>query len=489
MDDHAWKEFRQALPDAVDDTERKRLLQKYEPLTKERLDLGRHVGVLPRAGEPVYRWARYKEAYSPQLVRDVLDELLPGQPGRGDLGGGVVYDPMAGSGTSLLVAAERGLPALGADLLPYAAFVSSTIVRWREADPALVLRTAEDALSRYDSFPDDARLDVPAASWAFSPAVAGALTGLLSVLAEVPGGVERDLVRLAVLSAVEQVSYAVKDGTSLRRRLPGGPARPGRPGQQREEMGAADVVASIRRRIGIMAADLEDALSASRGVPGSGTGFPRAGTGSAARASMVPGDVRLPAAVVQADARRWRPARGSCSAVVFSPPYPNRYDYSAIYQLELALGGFVPDAAGLRRLRKQLLRSHVEAPPRGEYAVQLPALRELLSAVNGSRAKGDQGGRVLRMVAGFFEDMADVLSRVAEAMRPGASAAVVIATQTYFGQHLPTDLLLAELGRDAGLEVRALWIVRSKGVASQQRGLSSSASRETVLVLRKPPTP
>ena len=486
MDDHAWKEFRQALTGAVDDTERKRLLREYEPLTKERLDLGRHAGVLPRAGEPVYRWVRYKEAYSPQLVRDVLDELLPGHRDPGD---GVVYDPMVGSGTSLLVAAERGLPALGGDLLPYAAFVSSTMIRWREADPVRLLRTGEDALSTCGSFPDHPRLDVPAASWAFSPAVAGALTGLLSVLAEAPGGIERDLVRLAVLSAVEQVSYAVKDGTSLRRRLPGGPARPGRPGQQREEMGVADVVASVRRRIGIIAADLEDALSASKGAPGSGAGLRGTEAGFAARAMMVPADARSPAAVVRADARRWRPARESCSAVVFSPPYPNRYDYSAIYQLELALGRFVPDAAGLRQVRKQLLRSHLEAPPRDEYTLKLPALREFLSAVNGSRATGDQSGRVLRMVAGFFEDMADVLTRVAEAMRPGASAAVVIATQTYFGQHLPTDLLLAELGRETGLEVRALWVVRSKGVASQQRGLSSSASRETVLVLRKPPAP
>lgn len=485
VSDRAWREFRQALPDAVDDTERKRLLQEYEPLMKERLDLGRHAGVLPRVGEPVYRWVRYKEAYSPQLVRDILDELLPGQSGCGDPGAGVVYDPMAGSGTTLLVAAERGLPALGADLLPYAAFVSSTLIRWREADPARVLRAGEDALSRHASFSDDAGLDVPAARWAFSPAVAGALAGLLSALAGAPCGVKRDLVRLAVLSAVEQVSYAVKDGTSLRRRLPGGPARPGRPGQQREEMGVADVVASVRHRIGVMAADLEDALS----EPGEGSGAGLRGAEDSVRASMLPGGVRPPAAVVRADARRWRPASGSCSAVVFSPPYPNRYDYSAIYQLELALGRFVPDAASLRRVRKQLLRSHLEAPPRGEYTVQLPALREFLSAVNGSRAKGDQAGRVLRMVAGFFEDMADVLSQVAEAMRPGASAAVVIATQTYFGQHLPTDLLLAELADGEGLEVRALWVVRSKGVASQQRGLSSIPSRETVLVVRKPPVP
>ncbi len=92
------------------------------------------------------------------------------------------------------------------------------------------------------------------------------------------------------------------------------------------------------------------------------------------------------------------------------------------------------------------------------------------------------------MVAGFFEDMAEVLQRVAEALRPGACAGVVVATQTYLGQHLPTDLLLAELGRGAELEVRALWVVRPKGVASQQRGRAGSASRETILVLRKPPS-
>jgi hypothetical protein len=65
---------------------------------------------------------------------------------------------------------------------------------------------------------------------------------------------------------------------------------------------------------------------------------------------------------------------------------------------------------------------------------------------------------------------------------------VVVGTQTYRGQHLPTDLLLAELGRLAGLEVQALWVVRTKGVASQQRGLATSPSREAVLVLRKPPS-
>ena len=488
MSDHAWQDFRRALPTTVADTERARLLREYEPLTKERLDLGRHAGTLPRAEEPVYRWARYKEAYSPRLVRDVLDELLPPPSGREDCGELLVYDPMVGSGTSLLVAAERGFSALGADLMPYAAFLSSAMIRWREADPARVQQIAEDALSGYVSFSEGACPGVPAAGWAFSSAVAGALTGLLGTLDHAPPSADRDLVRLAVLSAVEQVSYAVKDGTSLRRRLPGGRARPGRPGQQRNEMDAADVVAGVRQRVGNMVADLERIGPVMRRMPASET-MTSAGEADSSRPSYaLATNARRPAVVtvVRADARKWRPARDSCSAVVFSPPYPNRYDYSAVYQLELALGGFIPDAAGLRRVRKQLLRSHLEAPPRDNYTVKLPALREFLAAVNGSRVKGDQSGRVLRMVAGFFEDMADVLLRVSEALRPGASAGLVVATQTYLGQHLPTDLLLAELGRGVGLEARALWVVRSKGVASQQRGCAASASRETILILRKP---
>jgi hypothetical protein len=488
VSDDAWAVFRQGLPETVADAARTRLLQEYEPVIKERLDLGRHAGALPRADERVYRWVRYKEAYSPRLVREVLDELLPQRSAHQDPRDLLVYDPMAGSGTSLLVAAERGLPALGADLMPYAVFLSSAMVRWREADPAGVRQIAEDALSGYVPRSGEVLPDVPAARWAFSPAVAGALAGLLSALDLVSPGAERDLVRLAVLSAVEQVSYAVKDGTSLRRRLPGGRARPGRPGQQRMEMDASDVVARVRQRVEVVVADLEHFLPASRRLPGTQLAPGDAGPGGPVPSLAAPGQGRPAAAVVRADARRCRPARDSCGAVIFSPPYPNRYDYSAIYQLELALGGFVSDASGLRHVRKQLMRSHLEAPPRDEYTVELPALREFLGAVNGSRVKGDQSGRVLRMVAGFFEDMADVFQRVAEALRPGASAGVVVATQTYLGQHLPTDLLLAELGRGAGLEVRALWVVRPKGVASQQRGRACSASRETVLVLRKPPS-
>jgi len=488
MGDEVWWEYRRALPAIVGNAVRAHLLQEYEPLMKERLDLGSHAGVLPRAEEPVYRWVRFKEAYSPRLVRDMLDQMIPKRSRHRDEKAPVVYDPMVGSGTSLLVAAERGLPALGADMMPYATFLSSALIRSHLADPDTVRQIGNEVLAGYRSMPRRPVPDVPAARWAFAPSVARTLTQLLNGVDRVPAGVNRDLVRLAVLSAVEQVSYAVKDGTSLRRRLPDGPARPGRPGQQREAMAAVDVLTSVRQRLDGIVNDLGQLTRASVGVAASeGVLSAESNVVQALAATRGGGTCKAPLAVVRADTRQWRPANESCGVVVFSPPYPNRYDYSAVYQLELALGQFVSDGLGLRQLRKQLLRSHLEAPPRLEYRVALPALREFLAAVNASRVTGDQSGRVLRMVAGFFEDMADVLARVAEAVRPGGSVGLVVGTQTYLGQHLPTDLLLAELGRGVGLEVRELWVVRGKGVASQQRHrLAASSSRETVLIFRRP---
>ena len=47
VSEDAWKAFKRALPTTVANTARARLHREYEPLTKDRLDLGRHAGVVP----------------------------------------------------------------------------------------------------------------------------------------------------------------------------------------------------------------------------------------------------------------------------------------------------------------------------------------------------------------------------------------------------------------------------------------------------------
>jgi hypothetical protein len=176
--------------------------------------------------------------------------------------------------------------------------------------------------------------------------------------------------------------------------------------------------------------------------------------------------------------------RGPFDVAVFSPPYPNRYDYVGNYQLELGFG-FVDGADELRDLRKSQLRSHLEAPWAPSRTLELDALDEFLSAYLASDLRSNEAGRVYRMVSGYFEDMSRVLSGLHQVMRPGAPVAIVVGTQVFGGEQLPTDLLLAETAELNGFSVKEIWVARTKGMAVQQRNLAAKAvaSREAVLVL------
>ena len=433
----AWDHLRRPGAARTGTRHRDELAQRFAALTELRPDLGRHVGAGDR-DLPVYRWVPYKEAYSPALVHAVLNHL--------GLINGTLYDPFCGSGTSLVVAAERGLSAVGVERLPYAAYAAHITLAAHRADRARLL-DAVNAVLTYRGRPRPRSLDVPAAAWAFSPEVWRALARLTHGLARVEPGIEAELLRLALLTTVETASYAVKDGTSLRHRPPGG--RPGRRGVERTE---ADVRTLFVDRVHRIADDL-----------------PHAPDGSSCR-------------VMLGDARTLQ-AASAYDVAVFSPPYPNRYDYAAIYQLELGVGAFCHDREELRSLRRDLLRSHLESPWPAERRVAVPALDEFLAEMYARRRLGGTSGRVLRMVAGYFEDMARVLANLQLSLRPGAVAAITVGTQTFNGEVLPTDLVLATIGEEIGLTTKAVWVAREKGVAAQQRRYAISGTRECVLLI------
>ena len=162
-------------PESGDALRIEQLAEGFRDLERDRPDLGMLAGPR-RRDEPGYRWLPYKEAFSPGLVRAVLDHWSGV--------GGVLLDPFAGSATSLLVAAERGLSSVGVELLPYAQWGADTIVRAHAADSAcfrrVVSEAAEAARSRSAGRPP--ALPVPAASWAVSGEVGSALLALREAL-------------------------------------------------------------------------------------------------------------------------------------------------------------------------------------------------------------------------------------------------------------------------------------------------------------------
>ena len=440
-----WPTFREQLDARSAHAARAALASRFAGASSERPELGRAVGSHQRT-EPLHSVVPYKEAFSPSLVREVLDDA--------GVSSGRLLDPFAGAGTSLLVAAERGLTAVGVDILPFAAFAARTLLYAPTADLGVVDECAGQVLrstpSRTGRFPD-----FPVRSWAFGPAALAQLSDLSHSITALDPGPERDLLRLALLCSVEPMSQATKDGTSLRRR-PHGLGRRGRYGSRRSR---ADVRAEFEAKLALLCGGAEQ-----QPVPQLGS-------------DVVTGDARDLLAVL-AD-------HDPFDVAVLSPPYPNRYDYVSNYQLELGFG-FVDDAVALRSLRKAQLRSHLEAPwPAGDRTVELAALDEFLAAFMASEHRGGEAGRVFRMVCGYFEDMAAVLAAMRSMMHPGSVAAIVVGTQVFGGEHLPTDLLLAELAELHGYTVKELWVARTKGMAVQQRRKlgHSVKSRETVLLL------
>jgi hypothetical protein len=222
LTDGAWRALLSS-PQPGDGLRIQRLAEGCRDIERDRPDLGVLAGPR-RRDEPGFRWLPYKEAFSPGLVRAILDHWSGV--------GGMLLDQFAGGATSLLVAAERGLSSVGIELLPYAQWGADTIVRAHAADSACFDRVVGEAVdaARY-STGRPLTLPVPAASWALSDEVAGALLALREALPVRGSGVEADLAHLALLSVVESVSTAVKDGTSLRHRdreRNGRTTRPGR---------------------------------------------------------------------------------------------------------------------------------------------------------------------------------------------------------------------------------------------------------------------
>jgi len=446
-------------------------LERTEPYIALKRGLPTHV---PDPG-PVHRWFQFKESFSPQLVHAILDELALG-PGH------LLLDPFCGAGTALLVAAERGLRVAGCDLLPLAIFASR--VKLTPFSPEAVtrgvgevLRTASGppretnhfvgpASVEYRISPGKLNTDLPPGvrcPWFFTPPVYAQLLDLRKRILAL--GAVGDALLLGLVAIVDQVDLAFKDGAFLSKIRPERPSSGRR--KRRQELFARqratlsdDVLGAWERKMAEVVADL------------------------AWRDAMVALDVIQPMRqdlLVLADARRLRLA-AQFDAIITSPPYANRYDYTRIYQPELTilLGG----GKAVAQLRRSMLCSTTEArplPPAPDYA-EPRRLRELLEQL---KERGVEG-KVVAMLRGYFSDVFHALRGMSASLRPGGALCLVVGTSSYRGVTIPVDRLLAELGERTRLCVAELVPLRARGTSAQQaKRYGRRQQRETLVVYRK----
>ncbi len=185
--------------------------------------------------------------------------------------------------------------------------------------------------------------------------------------------------------------------------------------------------------------------------------------------------------------------RGSCNDVlarsplvdvaIFSPPYPNSFDYTDIYNIELWVLGYLTSAQENVTLRQATLRSHVQCTfEKSSDNVVNPLLRRTLRRLEKVRADL-WDPRIPQMIAGYFDDLSSLLINLREVLRSGGSAFIVVGDSCYRDVPVRVADILSEIADGAGFEVRSKRVIRRMRMSAQQGG--GYSLNESVLHIRK----
>jgi hypothetical protein len=184
----------------------------------EDLSLGRLVSYVGNKTVPFLRLYRYKEAFSLGFVNRFLDYF-------GASVNDTVFDPFAGLGTTLFASMLRGIPSVGIDRLPVAAFVADTLPKFFTIEPRSLITAFEQLAPEVDQCPPaHIALDVPLMRLAFDEPTLHRLRQWKTAIAATDPPL-REVLGLLFLSILEETSYTSNDGQFLRLKRDKNPQR------------------------------------------------------------------------------------------------------------------------------------------------------------------------------------------------------------------------------------------------------------------------
>ncbi len=419
---------------------------------------------------PYFRWYKYKEAFSAALVEYLLTEY--------NILSGRLLDPFAGSGTALFTASQMGLDADGIELLPVAQEIINARVTieqqfsdedftriryWIEQKPW------ETALTRCPI------TTLRITDGAYPPQTLEKIERYLAATDSENDRVKRILL-FALLSILESISYTRKDGQYLRWDTRSGRRAGTRPFDKGKILEFNEAIA---QKLSDIVTDSTRANQFSLFSQATRKGAINLYGGSCL--DILP---QLP--------------ENTYNAIITSPPYCNRYDYTRTYALELALMGVNEDE--LKELRQQMLSCTVENREK-ELIKQNTAWNDAINAADNqdllqsilcyledlkSENKLNNSG-IPRMVRGYFYELACIIAECHRVLKPNATMFMVNDNVRYAGANVSVDMILSAIAEDLGFTVENILVLpNGKGNSSQQMGKHGRTSlRKCIYVWRK----
>ena len=408
----------------------------------------------------------YKGKFYPQLARSLLNVC-------GVERGGLVIDPFAGCGTSVLEASLLGVRALGVDTNPLAVLVSQAKLQLLSSSAADVRGEFAKLrqLSGEITLPDEEYL----VRW-FPKENLYFLKRAVPSICNLPSRTARDGAAVALSSVLREASW--QDPQQLRT------------GRRREGDNPLVLEDLFYRALDGLVEDLA-AVQAVSGLKWQSM--------SRLSSKVVEGDSRNLAGVLKRHMRR------KADAVVTSPPYASALPYIDTDRLSLCAFGLISREnqrkaesrlIGNREIterERHALEKQMEASIRTERWIP-SSLRDVLSATFTVSREPESGFRKRRTPAllyNYFRDMRSVLSQISHLVRDEGRVAIVIGANTVAGPsgsviEIPVADILVHFAHQFGLELEGDFAKRLTSYGAPETVHQRNAmSADRVLLFRR----
>ena len=366
---------------------------------------------------PVYNWYNYKHSFSRNLVIKLIEKFQLNSDDK-------ILDPFCGSGTTLIASKEIGIPVQGIDILPLSIFISnSKLLKYDK-------QCIETDINKIENLLEENNVNYVINNPKKELLINFFREDILDKILFIREWIERKCTKetkyfllTALLFILEDISYTRKAGSFLR---------------ISKEKKISDLKSIYLSKLYDMAGDIE----------------------------FINNLPDVDAEAIEGDAREMMFEPSSFSAVITSPPYPNRHDYTRVYLLEL-ITGFINNQEEIKNLRYSLIRSHVEARRKFISEDYSPpnTLNVVLERLEGTPLPNRQ---IIPMLRGYFEDMYLVLKEIQRVLKPNGKVAFIIGDVRYGGIKVPVSDILINIGNNVGLEFKEKIVARMRGNSPQQ---------------------
>ena len=366
-----------------------------------------------------YGWLRLTPAYSLNLVDELLDGVSEGDR---------VLDPFCGTGTTALLAGQRGIDAVTTDINPFLIWLTKTkTATYSKTDLAALNQRATEVAAAIDAIGANPEWLPPLhqiEKWWDEVTLHGLGRAMAAIKRTDTGGPVDDLLRLAFCrSTIERAAVSFgHQSMSFKKRVEG------------EQLLPAD---SLRA---LLCDNWRKSVASFR---------------DAAAAAYV--SVQPEALLLDARALCDGIQKATIARVITSPPYPNRMSYIRELRPYLYWLSYLTDAKQAAELDWTAIggtwgmaTSRVgQWKPTDDRVIAYKPLMSILRKV----ARGGPSGPLLgRYIHKYFFDMVEHVDQLRQVMKPGGIAYYIVGNSKFYGTLLPVQDIYAAMFQAQGFE-------------------------------------